>query len=360
MKKTITILTFASLLFAASCLKEDDGAVVIPPLTGSTIAPEVGGATQPNQVWVDLTHEEQFVTPRTSWDLAFSTGDEFRVVLNNSILMAAAAIESNDIDAVNESDFSAVKTLIEPAAGFPGQYIDDVKGNYFDNGTAIAEISAQDSENKVYLVKLGYGIYQGNVPAYSAYIAGEMRGYKKVRVLRHDAHSYKIQYADLNDTEHSEFIIHKDPDYHFSFFSFDTEELATVQPTKANWDICFTAWNNVIEGFGTYSYSDFIISNIHSGVGSYIVESDPLTLEEDYSNFTLADVDTSLFDFEDQRAIGSTWRSTVSGTTSNPAIYSDRFYVIKDAEGVLFKLRFLKMLGENNERGYPEFEYAPL
>src|SRR5690606_5080258 len=97
-----------------------------------------------------------------------------------------------------------------------------------------------------------------------------------------------------------------------------------------------------------------------AGVGSYYIVTDPLTLEEDYNNFSLADVDDSLFDFEDQRAIGGTWRSTVSGTSSNPNVYGDRFYIIKDAEGLVFKLRFLRMLGENNERGYPEFEYEPL
>lgn len=359
--KKLTILLLIGLMFSAiSCLKEDDSAIIIPPLEGSTIAPEVGGATQPNQVWVDLSNVDQTVTSRVAWDLGFYSGDEFRVILNNSIMMAAASIESNDIDAVNASDFSEVLNIIDPGAGYPADYIDDVTGNYMNNGTAITEISTNDSENKVYLLKMGYKIYEGNVPPYSAYVAGESRGYKKVRILRNDANSYKIQYADLNHTTHNEFIVQKNPDYHFTFFSLETGETVLIQPTKKEWDLCFTVWNNEIEGYGTYIYPDFVINNKLSGVGSYMIVTDALTLEEDYKNFSIQNVDESLFNYDDQRAIGSTWRSTVSGTSSNPTIYGDRFYIIKDAEGILFKLRFLSMLGENNQRGYPEFEYEPL
>lgn len=360
MKKLTTILLIGSVFTATSCLNEDDGIIEIPPLEGSTIAPKVGGATQPNQVWVDLSNVEQIATNRTAWDLGFYTGNEFRVILNNSILMAAASVDSNDIDAVTGADFSEVIGIIDPGAGFPAEYIDDVKGDYLNDGTAIAEISADDSENKVYLVKLGYGIFEGNVPPYSAYIAGESRGYKKVRILRHGPDSYKIQYADPDDSTHQEFIVEKDPAYHFTFFSFDTEDTVMIQPAKTNWDLCFTVWNNVIEGYGTYTYSDFVINNKIAGVGSYMVVTDALTLEEDYTDFSITDVDESLFGYDDQRAIGSTWRSTVSGTSSNPTVYGDRFYVIKDAEGLVFKLRFLRMLGDNNERGHPEFEYEPL
>lgn len=351
----------SSLFFAVSCLKEDDGIISLPPL-GATLSPEVGGANQPNQVWVDLSAEEEYLNNRADWDLGFYSGEEFRVILNNSILMAAAPVGSVNIDAVSESDFSDLIATLTPPAGWPEDFIDDVTGNYLNDGTVIDEISADDAENKVYLLKLGYYTYPDNtdIPPYSTYTIGDPRGFMKIRILRNNDHSYKIQYAGLNDTNHSEFIIEKDTDYNFNFFSFETEGLAHIQPGKDNWDICFTVWNNVIEGYGTYTYADFIISNNMSGVGSYEIITDPSTIDSDYGNFSMEDVDESLFVYNDQRAIGSNWRSTVSGTTSTPVVKADRFYVLKDAEGFIFKIRFLSMLNENNMRGYPQFEYESL
>ncbi len=363
MKNIIFKSILLSFLFlSVSCLKEDDGIIVIPPQEGIILTPDVGGASQPNQVWVDLSTQEESVNKRTDWDLGFYGGAEFRVILNNSILMAAAPIESHNIDAVSEGDFSDLISTLTPPASWPEQYMDDVAGNYLNDGTVIDEISENDAENKVYLVKLGYNTYPHNsdIPPYSTYTIGDSRGFKKIRVLRNDENSYKIQYADLNSTTHSEFIVEKEPEYNFSFFSFNTENLAQIQPEKNNWDICFTIWNNVIEGYGTYTYADFIISNTMSGVGSYEIVTDPSTLEDDYSNFSTDDVDASLFVYNDQRAIGANWRSTVSGTTSTPVVKADRFYVLRDAEGLLFKIRFLSMLDENNMRGYPQFEYEPL
>src|SRR5690606_39473351 len=71
--------------------------------------------------------------------------------------VCSSDLDSNNIDAVNENDFSELMNLLNPAAGWPAEYLDDVAGNYFqENGTAIDEISTTDQDNKVYLVKLGY------------------------------------------------------------------------------------------------------------------------------------------------------------------------------------------------------------
>jgi len=371
MKKILFAFSISSLFFTTSCLHEDDGAIQIPPLSGTLMSPDMGGANQRYQVWIDLSapvpmegeeDQRQKKNLRTAWDLAFYNGDEFRVILNYSIFMTAGSINSTNIDEVNEADFAMLLETFSPGAGIPPQYIDNIKGDYFTpNGTAIKEISANDAENKVYLVKLGYDYYHGNdIPPYNVYTSGDFRGYKKVRILRHGEDGYLIQYADLNSTSHQEFIIHKNPEYHFTFFSMVNESTVEIQPKKNNWDICFTVWNNVIEGYGTYIYPDFVLSNRLSGVGVYGIITDATNLEMAFNNFTLADVNEALFKYDDQRVIGSDWRSTVNGTSSSPIVHPDRFYVIKDPNGQMFKLRFLSMLGPNNERGFPKFEYDPL
>lgn len=343
-----------------SCLSEDDASVIIPPLNGIVVAPDIGGPSQPNQVWIDLSTGNQQINQRPDWDLGFYSGDEFRVILNYSIMMAAGSINSTNIDAVTESDFQSLRSQISSAAGLSPEFIDDVTGNYLNNGTAINEISANDAENKVYLVKLGYKTFNGEIPPYSTNVTGDSRGYKKVRILRNDANSYKILYADLNDTSHQEMIIQKDSDFHFSFFSFNSESVVSIQPQKQDWDLGFTVFNNVIPILGTYIFSDFVISNTMSNVASYEIIGNPLTIEDQFNGFSISDVNPSLWVENDQTSIGGNWRETVSGTTSTPVVNSDRFYVIRDANGAFYKLRFISMLNESNERGYPLFEYQAL
>lgn len=360
MKKIITVLISSILIIATSCLKEDDTIIEISPLEGGVITPNVGGPTQPNQVWIKLANQDIHTNVRSDWDLGFYSGDEFRVILNYSTMMAAASIETTDIDAVNQSDFQSIINQVSTTAGLLPEFIDDIYGDYFNDGTAIKEISADEDENKVYLLKLGYEIYNGNVPNYTTIPTGDFRGYKKVRILRNDENSYKIQFADLNDTEHQEVIVEKDSNYHFSFFSFKDLDTHFIQPPKDEWDLCFTVFNNVIPVLGTYIFSDFVLTNSHSNVDSYEITGDPLSIENQYNQYKSSDVNFSLFSQNDQTSIGDKWRETVSGTTSVPVIHGDRFYIIKDTENRLYKLRFISMLNDSNERGYPLFVYEEL
>lgn len=355
-KLSFTIITILSL---TSCLKEDDGIVPVAPLMGDTVNPEVGGAAEYNQVWIDLSaneDERMKINHRTDWDLGFYGGDEFRVIINSSILMAAAEISgATNIDAVTEADVAFVKSIIEPMSGFPADYIDDVSGNYLNDGTVIKEVSTIDAENSVYLLKMGYETYQGSIPAGSTYTAGDARGWKKIRILR-SGNDYKLQYADVGASTHQEVIISKDADFHFSFFSIVNQQMADIQPPKQNWDLCFTVMNNVIEGHGTYIYADFVASNNLSNVGIYQIITEPSRLVETFNSFTADQIDESQFIYNDQRVIGDKWRILPGAT-----VRGDRFYILKDPEGILFKLRFLSMADPTTgERGHPQFEYDPL
>ncbi len=356
----VVILCFLSLV---GCLSEDDGIVIVPPIDGAILDPEVGGPAQPNQVWIDLSADENSrmkLTNRTAWDLGFYGGDEFFAVLNSSILMAAGVVDGAvNIDSVNESHVSSIKSLLNPASGYPETYVDAVTGNYLEDGTAIAPISENNSENYVYLLKMGYEIYNGTMFPGTAYSSGASRGWKKIRILK-SGNDYVLQYADIESTTHQEVVISKNAAYNFSFYSIANNQIADIQPMKENWDICFTVMNNVIEGHGTYIYTDFVTSNNLGGVGVYeVVLPNASDLIPTYNNFDATDVDESLFIYDDQRVIGSNWRNVFNGVPE-----PNRFYVIKDPEGFVFKLRFIRMLGDSGDtqgyRGYPQFEYSPL
>lgn len=359
MKKTIFSLTFA-LLTLASCSNNDADPIEIATV-GETLQSNVGGPNEPNQVYLDLSTAKMDVVDRASWDFGFSSGSDFRVVINGALKMAVKQLAISDISLPQEIN-SAVTVGAGTTASSNG-YVDNptgvLQGDGSGVGTAIAEISATEADNKVYLVNLGYAVSTETPVVGSVSVDGVARGWKKVRILRNGT-GYKIQYADLTATTFEEKIIAKDANFNFSFFSLTTEKNVAVEPLKTKWDLNFTTFTNYVN-FGsevTYGYSDFIVSNTNGGTKVYqVLEADGGS----YLAFTKANVveDNFVFSSTDQRVIGSSWRSG-GGPGTLPSIKTDRFYVVKDAANNYYKIKFLSMTNDAGERGNPILEYAIL
>lgn len=316
------------------------------PSLGRSYEPMVGGPNQPNQVYIDLSSENQETARRDSWDLGFYAGDEFRVTLNGSIYMAAAELESTDIDAISEADVADLIGQVAVGTFDPANeaYVDHPDGDI--TKTAISAISSNNENNKVYLLNLGYEVGTDAPEPGSVAVAGDARGYKKIRILR-DGDNYVLQYANLNDTTHQEVVVNKSEGYNFTHFSFNTNNVVSAEPETANWDLVFTVFTNLIDGAGSYGFSDGVLHNRKGGVRSYQVSTDTFV----FDTFSLTDVNQGNFEL-DQRAIGDNWRDVLERI-----IFDDRFFIVEDANGNIYKLRFLALVNTAGERGFPQFEY---
>lgn len=324
---------------------------------GTALAPEVGGPMQPNQVYVDLSSGKLVTVVRTSWDLGFYSGNEFKIVLNSSLKMSAKQLATTNIDEVQVAD----ETMIISQGQGNASQIDDPTGD-ITRTSAIAEVSSTDTNNKVYLINMGSNPATTKPATGSEGSAGgTSRGWKKIRVLKSGS-DYKIQYADIAATTHDEITISKNSAYNFTFLSLLDKKVVSVEPQKNQWDLNFTTFTNIIPGATPtpYFYPDFVVSNLKGGAKAYQVLTSAFT----YDAFTLANVDNTKFT-EDQRNIGSNWRSTsATGPDGNPVsqfvLRTDRFFVVKDPAGNVYKLKFTGGANETGERGYPKFQYALL
>lgn len=347
----------------SSCSSDDDvsGPIAIT-IEGAAITPEVGGPNQQNQVYIDLSTNTTKVIQRDTWDLGFYSGSDFRVTINGSIEMAAAELSATDIDAVSSTTQEVIdlqpiaKVGIFSTANLP--FVDAFDGDI--NGTAISEISATNSENKVYLVNLGSEVGTETPATGSVALKGDERGWKKIRVLL-DGDNYVLQYADLDATTHEEITISKSSEYNFTYFSLDTESLVNVEPTSENWDLNFTTFTDEVfagpDSYGAYFYGDFVTSNRNANVSIYAINTDENT-ELTYDNFTVSDILTTNFSI-DQRTIGSSWRNG-GGPSTLPTLKENMFYIISDANGNFYKLKFIALTNADGKRGYPEFVYSLL
>lgn len=361
MKKVIVAFAVIASLVSCSKDEEENNVIIVPPSEGAVLKPSVGGPNQPNQVFLDLSTTEAKAVNRNSWDLAFSSGSDFRVAINGSVKMAVKQLATTDMSITQVEDSNvAVGAGTNPSSnGYCDNPTGVLSGAGAGLGTAIAEISANDADNKVYLVNLGFDISTTTPALGSVSTDGNARGWKKIRILRNGATGYKVQYADLNATTYTEKTITKDTNFNFTFFSFASGNTVAVEAQKTKWDLCFTTFTNYVN-FGTevtYGYSDFIVSNMKGGSKVYQV----LTSEITYDNFVKSNIVEENFtpSTTDQRIIGSNWRNGGSQTTQ-PSIRTDRFYVLKDVDGNYYKVKFLTLTNEAGERGNPTVQYAIL
>lgn len=328
--------------------------------SGTALAAEVGGPMQPNQVYVDLSSGKLTTVVRTSWDLGFYSGSEFKIVLNSSLKMAAKQLASVNIDEVQVAD----ETMIIAQGQGNASQIDDPSGDFTKTTatTAITAVSTTDADNKVYLINMGSNPATTKPATGSEGSAGgTSRGWKKIRVLR-SGNDYKVQYADITATTHEEIIISKNSAYNFAFLSLLDKKVVNAEPQKNQWDLNFTTFTNILPGATPtpYFFPDYVVTNLKGDAKAYQV----LTSTLSYDSFTLANVDNTKFTL-DQRNIGSNWRSTsATGPDGNPVsqfvLRTDRFFVIKDPAGNVYKLKFTGGANETGERGYPKFQYALL
>ncbi|MEL7005429.1 MAG: HmuY family protein [Bacteroidota bacterium] len=327
---------------------------------GSNIVAQIGGGTEPNQVFIDLSLNNQTTAERVSWDLGFFNGSEDKVILNYSTYTMAQAIDKTDINSITPEDtlgFSATMRI-----GTAGAHIFVDNPDRDLDKLAIDDISSNDADNKVYIINRGGGPGAIDPEPGSVDVGSTPRGWKKIRILK-DGSDYVIQYADLDATTFNETRISKNSDFNFNYFSFENGADISVEPKKDQWDFVFSVSSNIINfggGDGAYGFSDFVLSNRSGGtqVAAVVLDRDEegeiLPGQTSYDDFDSDDLGTVEFS-ENGNTIGSSWRSVFSRTAHNYA-----YFIVKDSEGNNYKVQFLGLLNESGERGNSSFKYELL
>ncbi|OJX91808.1 MAG: hypothetical protein BGP01_03015 [Paludibacter sp. 47-17] len=294
-----------------------------------------GGSNAANSVFVDFSNNEQTAVARKSWNLGFSCGSDFAVILNNTTSSTAreASIAIDAVVNTTDSAHYAAALALTPTAGGLA-LVDDWAGDL--SKTVI-------KEGKVYVLNLG----ESQTPLY------------KVKVLKKDAYTYTLQYAKINESTVKSIDITKDTNYAFMYVSFTENKTVSVAPSKAKWDIVWgkSLYKTVSGGVTVpYAFADLVLINSTAGVKA--VELVSATADANiaaYNSMSKANSDTLTFSAAVD-VIGSKWRNS-GGPNSSPSIKEDRFYVIKDASGNIYKVQF-KSIGD--PRGYPKLKYQLL
>jgi len=343
-KRLFNIVLAATLVFNTTACSKDDGidVIEIPPSDGKTqtLSGGTGGASAVNSAFIDLSTDKQDSVLRSSWDLGFYSGSEFRVILNYTASAGAKVIAKNDLAQVTAADTAGLTLAVIQANLQPSDlaYFDDASGDI--TKTVIPAISSVDAENKVIILNRGTG---GGIAA---------RPWLKLRVLRNASGGYTVQYAELTETTFKTISVDKDPAYNFKFVSFTTNGIVNAEPKKAEWDMQWTysVYKTSFEsGEVPYNFSDLVTINFLAGVQAAEILTGTVT----YADYKETNISTTTFS-NNRWTIGSNWRAT----TGTVGVKTDRFYVIKDPVGNVYKLKFNSFhANDGGVRGYPVIEY---
>lgn len=348
-KKSVAVIIGVSLLSIISSCKDEEIIInTVKPSAGSTLTLLGLSGTEPgidakNSVFVDMSKDLQTSVLRSGWDLGFYCGSDFRVILNHSTGATAIQVNKTDLNDVTLADALALPndtTSFKFGTAGIGT-VDPVTGNFtnYIAGTVFKDVAATDIDNKIFILRRGTS---GDIVA---------RLLKKVQVTRSGS-GYLVKYDDLTSTATTprSAIIVKDASYNFKFLSFESASTLSIEPAKKLWDIEYTVSTYKDAAGLPATEPDFVLINFANGVtAAEIVFGEDLT--KNYASFTSANLSGIIFS-GDRDAIGTKWRTTVGSTTTSLNINNDRFYLVKDPDGNIYKLKF-----NGGLRGKPEIQY---
>jgi hypothetical protein len=335
MKITIRfIVVFLLGIALQSCFKKDEAVPFHPrgPVRTDTIAMT---DTYKYQVYFDLSSGTVVGTNvRTDSDLGFeSSPDGWKVILNTGDFMKVA--DMGVIPFGLSHDTTGLQWKFDKSDGNPDSL---AFGQWFSivNGDTV-------SANHVYAVDRGMD-HLGNPLGFYQLV---------IDSLKHG--TYYFRFAKLNGLNSLSGSVKKDASVNYSWFSLSSGgSVVNIEPSKDSYDLLFTQYTTLL-------YTDLGEAYPYLVTGVLLNRSDVVAVKDsihDFTTVTLQDVITTPLS-PALDVIGYDWK-TFSFDAGSYTVRTGIFYVIKDASGYYYKLRFVGFYNNKGEKGYPVIEYQAL
>lgn len=293
------------------------------------------GVNYDNQVYVDFKTGKQKSVPYRSYDLAFETdANGFRIYLNTGKFMFVA----------NSGDTSMA------TADSTGKTWRTETEHLYDDSTAFGDYRdlAGNTRGETFIIDRGRAEHFGAAR------------WRKLKVLEVSATHYKIRFSNYNNSGMTEFIIPKDIEYSLMYFSFENGGgMVDVAPKKNEWDVVFTKYTYTYYSEPVTSpYRHYLVTgallNKWSGCMNEQYRKDSTLNYVAFDSFDathLADVDFNTL----AGKIGFSWKDY--DFSLGFIIIPNRFYLVRDTEGFVYKIRFYDFYDDQGNKGTAKFEY---
>ncbi len=341
MKLRIRLSSFlmATLVVFSSCFKEDE--IVVPQKPGDVETVVVEMLPDYSlQSYFSLTDGEIVSTnDRTDWDIALSClpGD-YTLWLNTSTFMYAAR--------------TGVFNFSQPIspAGMELKF-DESNGDIHGNAIGkwwISDLQGLRESGEVLLIDRGIDS------------EGFSKGYLKIQpIIDPVSFEVSIRIANPDGTQERTFAMPRDPLRRNVTLSFDNGfNNPQIEPPANNWDLHFTTYTTLLFTNTGEPYP-YLVNGV--------LLNDTLVMAVLDSITPFAEIDrdkAESYTFSSQRdLIGYDWKKINGDVTSGNITYTARSewtYIIRDRNGVYYKMRFIDFYNNLGKKGYPTFEFQRL
>jgi hypothetical protein len=259
---------------------------------------------------------------KPSWDLGFEASPEgYHVILNSSRIMAAYNTGKTDFSTVTIDD-----TLGKEQRDSPTGSLDSTAFGDWRNG------------NPVYLVNRGND--------------GTNLGWAMVQILSVDEQQYTVRFSALDGSNEQTVTVPKDDNYNFTFLSLTTGATVSVEPPKRDWDVVFTSFMHLYYHLGRLPYmvTGCLLNRYNTAAAVDTVNEFSAISFDNIANYSFStDINTIGFDWKTYSFNAGTYMADPS-----------KNYIVRDSEGLYYKLHFIDFMSTSGEKGHPKWEYQQL
>lgn len=329
----VIFVVVLSFLFS-SCEKNEDVAVTLPPPGNVTFDSVSMGATYDTMVFVDLSTGIKIAKPFRMYDLAFeASGDGQFIYLNTGKYMFAARTTFTDLT-VADTAHAVWNTDSENLVGDSTA----VGRNRNNNGSII---------NTVIFIDRGKYDFSG------------AERFRKMQIVNLNDYEYQIRYSRLDNSDYHDFTITKNNLYSLIYFSFsDGGKLVDVAPPKNNWDVVFTRYVHTFYDQPIpfrYYLVNGVLLNVWAGEQTAMLKKDSLPNYKMFDALVYNDVTNYTFTNEGGQ-IGFDWKY-YDFNINKYVIRPDQYYLLKDIEGLYYKIKFIDFYNAEAKPGHPSYVY---
>ena len=308
------------ILLAGSC-KKDELPVDRPDKGDLTTVQAEMSSDYKFQLYFDLqSNTFRQKNLKKEWDLGFSCDPQTSsIVLNTAKLMYAAPITNKTFAQISDTSGFGINKQSDNSNGDPSQ-------------TAFAA-------GNLFIVDKGMDE------------SGVQLGFFKIEILSSSPSNYQIRIANLDGSNEQNHTIVKDEDYNFIFVNWSNGlSIKSIEPPKSTWDLQFTQYTHL---FHEPEYTQYLVT------GCLLNHYNTKAVQVNNISFDAIDLNYAqgILLSEEINTIGYDWKEF---NGSQYTIFSDKIYIIQDAEGFYYKLRFIDFYNLSGQKGYPTFEYQQL
>jgi hypothetical protein len=317
-----------------SCFKKDEPVPVHPrgPVRTDTISLT---DTYKNQVYFDLATGTSVRTNlRNESDLGFEcSAAGWKIILNSADFMKVA-----DLGAISfglPQDTAGLKMRFDKSDGNPDSL---AFGRWFT-------VSGSDTLSMHHVYAVSRGLDPEGVPLglYQVVFDSLKNG------------TYYFRFALLNGQDvHSASVV-KDPSVNYIWYSFSGGgSVKNLEPPKGTYDLLFTQYTTLLYTSTGQAYPYLV-------TGVLLNRNSVAAIKDSLDHFQTIDLGaasviplSSALD-----VIGYDWK-LYNFDAGSYTVLTNRFYLVRDKSGYLYKLRFIGFYNSKGVKGYPVIEYQLL